>query len=134
MTWLAYEGDYLRDVPLVAECEWDARIQWIDEDFQKLLLARADVRVMVFTGTDAKRSREVAGHLAAQVGRFRRALDDDTWLLAAWEASDEDDRAWAFRCFTVREGKEQELKAVLPSDRVRRVSVLNRDGALPRGT
>lgn len=134
MTWLAYEGNELRDVPLVAECEWNARIEWIDEDFQKLLLARADVRVMVFTGTNAKRSREVAGHLAAQVGRFRRALDDDTWLLASWEASDEDARGWMFRRFAVREGTEQELEAVLCSDVTRRGSVLNWDGTHPRGT
>ena len=48
LTCLIYDGDgYLNHIPLVAECEWGNQDQVYD-DFQKLLLARADVRVMVF--------------------------------------------------------------------------------------
>ena len=52
VTWLEYEkigrGE-LVDAPLVAECEW-GNFDAIVEDFEKLLLAREGVRLMVFDG------------------------------------------------------------------------------------
>ncbi len=47
--WLHYakEGGWLSDVVLVAECEWGTDDE-IDDDFQKLMVARADLRVIVF--------------------------------------------------------------------------------------
>lgn len=109
VVWLDYEGDFLISVPLVAECEWNPHIDWIEEDFQKLLLARADVRVMVFTGNEPENSREIATNLIGQIGRFRETLDGDTWLLAAWEGSDKGQR-WRFRYFTIWEGKLHEFR------------------------
>ena len=49
VTWLEYEGELLTDAPLVAECEWSGGEE-IDHDFQKLLLARAGVRLTIFDG------------------------------------------------------------------------------------
>ena len=49
-TCLEYNDDgWLKGIPLVAECEW-ASVDHINEDFEKLLLARADVRIMIFNG------------------------------------------------------------------------------------
>ena len=50
VTWLEYDRDgCVTAAHLVAECEW-GDITDIDEDFQKLLLARATVRLMIFDG------------------------------------------------------------------------------------
>lgn len=112
VVWLDYdEDDFLTSVPLVAECEWDPRREWIDDDFQKLLLARADSRIMVFTGSEPGYSREVANRLIGQIEWFRNADDDGDlrWLLSAWENSDKG-RGWRFRHFTIWEGKLHEFR------------------------
>ncbi len=55
VTWLEYEKNdrgklvNLVDAPLVAECEWGNKGD-IEDDFEKLLLARAGVRLMIFDG------------------------------------------------------------------------------------
>ena len=43
------DDDWLKGIPLVAECEWGS-VDDINGDFEKLLLARADVRIMIFNG------------------------------------------------------------------------------------
>ena len=49
-TCLKYDSDgWLSDVIVVAECEW-SNVNAINGDFEKLLLARADVRLMIFNG------------------------------------------------------------------------------------
>ena len=49
--WLSIEGQSIVDVPLVLESEWAIDLKNIDGDFSKLLLARADHRVMIFRST-----------------------------------------------------------------------------------
>ena len=116
VTWLEYGPDgRLVDAHLVAECEW-SHFGEIDEDFQKLLLAHAGVRLMVFDGNPKcgndfwPGSEEVARRLAERVRDFNGSRLDDAWLLAAWEKTDargkaetqeEYDRAWRFRYFTI---------------------------------
>ena len=54
-------GEWLKRIPLVAECEWNIQEKNQDEvnkDFEKLLLARADVRLMVFNGNPYRDGRE----------------------------------------------------------------------------
>ena len=107
VTWLSYLPDgeqHLVDADLVVECEWDPRTEYVDEDFQKLLLARATVRLMIFDGGDPEGADVIASHLARQVAAFRRSRDDDAWLFAAW-VGDESDQGWSFRWYTVRQGK-----------------------------
>lgn len=105
VTWLEYDGEFVIDACLVAECEWrgDEEVEW---DFQKLLLARATVRLMIFDGNYDPRSEKIAACLAKQVGRFRRSRDEDGWLLVAWERCES---GWRFRCFLVDEGRVCEL-------------------------
>ena len=100
VTWLEYErgGGRLVNAPLVAECEWKTGedLKYIIEDFEKLLLARAGVRLMIFTGSD--QSEEIAKQLARRVREFNGSRAEDAWLLAAWEGNPE---AWSFRYFTI---------------------------------
>ena len=52
VTWLKYEHEgerLLIEAPSVAECEWGNKGD-IDDDFEKLLLARAGIRLMIFNG------------------------------------------------------------------------------------
>ena len=84
VTCLNYDSDgYLVRVPLVAESEWGTENQ-IYEDFEKLLLARADVRIMVFDGTRTPGYRAIFATFARYIARCERSEEGDTWLFAAW--------------------------------------------------
>ena len=98
VTWLEYEegGDgELTDLHLAAECEW-GEDQDIEDDFEKLLLARAGVRVMIIDGGVKPDSQKIADWLAGKVRKFNGSRADDAWLLAVVEQSDD---GWSFRCF-----------------------------------
>ncbi len=104
VTWLQYEtsgNGELIGVPLVAECEWGDE-QDIEDDFERLLLARAGVRVMIFGGTnDPDVASRIANRLAKKVEAFKRSCIKDDWLLAAWQPNGD---AWLFRYFTIGSG------------------------------
>ena len=108
VTWLEYEGDLVMNAPLVAECEWGG-ITDIDDDFQKLLLARAGVRLMIFDGHQEPFTLEIVKHLARQTAVFKRSGEEDAWLLAAWERTDKSKKGWTFRYFTIEKGEAREL-------------------------
>ena len=85
LCWLRYQSDGdkpLVDADLVVESEWTGG-EYLDEDFQKLLLARATVRLMIFDGRNPVGADQTASRLARQVAVFRSTRDDDTWLFAA---------------------------------------------------
>lgn len=108
VTWLEYEEEFLTDAALVVECEW-SNLSHIDEDFQKLLLARAGIRLMIFDGSHPPYSQEFVQHLARQIRSFRRSSNDDAWLFAAWEVDEGMKKGWRFRCFTLDRGTVCEL-------------------------
>ena len=107
VTWLKYNNDRLIDVPLVAECEW-GDFNKIKYDFQKLLLARACVRLMIYNGQhhspdghhNPPYSQAIAERLAENVAQFRYRQKEDAWLLAAWERA-ENKHCFIFRYFTI---------------------------------
>ena len=118
VTWFKYSDDqyhdHLVDVPLVAECEWSGKFSDVKDDFHKLLLARAGVRLMIYSyyalggnihGEEPDRralreqaARDIAERLAESVRRFRCRQEEDVWLLVGgvWHADD-----WC-RCFTIQ--------------------------------
>ena len=85
------------DMSLVAECEFSKMtVAGIVEDFQKLLVARADVRLMIhehFTdeilndddspAEEKHRAPAMANHLAQHVQAFGYTQSDDVYLLIA---------------------------------------------------
>ena len=89
-----HENDELVDAPLVAECEWGNKGD-IEDDFEKLLLARAGVRLMIF---DEPISKGMAERLAEKVRKFNGSRAEDAWLLASWEKSG---HHWSCRYFTI---------------------------------
>ena len=66
---------------MAAECEWGHE-RAVYNDFEKILIARADVRVMVFDGArlqDDDKFRE----METFIRRYRHTQAGDTYLLAA---------------------------------------------------
>ena len=110
VTWCEYEGDFLKSVPVVAECEWGDPGD-IKFDFEKLLLARAAVRVFVFDGRRCSNGAEaLANKLCDWIGAFEGSRKGDTYLLVAYE---EVKTPWNFRYFKILvndPGQQPELK------------------------
>ena len=91
VVWLAYEPDkdikdHLGSVPLVAESEWGTDDE-IDHDFEKLLLALADLRVMIFGGKNDDNNK-TAERLYRYVSKFNRGGPEDVYLLAGHEGDE----------------------------------------------
>ena len=86
VTCLRNDGDgYVKRIPLVAESEWKGP-RGIYHDFQKLLLARADLRVMVFDGGYFPKGDKFET-LKPHIERCEVTELGDTYLLAAWSKS-----------------------------------------------
>lgn len=84
--WLKYdEKEYLMEATLIAEIEWGRRGE-IDDDFQKLLLGRARLKLMAFGGQLEDNETIVkclAKHLQRRDGH---SLDpSEVYLLAGYE-------------------------------------------------
>ena len=105
-----YEKDFLKSIPVVAECEWGNLAQ-IKDDFEKLILARAAVRVFVFDGGYCKKDAEaLANKFCDWVGAFEGSQKGDTYLLVGYE---KDEKSWWFRYFNILvndPGQQPELK------------------------
>ena len=98
ITWCEYKNSLLKSVPLVAECEWGT-LGAIKDDFDKLILARAAVRVMVYDGGYSKDGAEgIANDLCRRVGAFEGNRPGDTYLLAGY---DKDESSSWFRYFKI---------------------------------
>ena len=82
VTCLTYRGRYLDRVPLVAECEWGGEDD-IYDDFEKLLVARAEIRLMVFDA-DQLSKRDKFHKFEKYVKRFGSTQAEDIYLLAAY--------------------------------------------------
>jgi hypothetical protein len=71
-------------VILVAESEWGAG-PYVKEDFVKLPLARAELRLMIFDGTTIKQCSQLVGELCSQARSFARSQSGDEYLFAIWQ-------------------------------------------------
>lgn len=71
--------------PLVLESEWSVQLKDIMEDFVKLLLARAEHRVMIFQQQTAQQVHQVVEKLEAQVSAFRGTQPGDRYLLLGFD-------------------------------------------------
>ena len=79
---LTYRGRYLDRVALVAECEWGGEDE-IYDDFEKLLVARAEIRLMVFDADQLSKGNKFR-KFEKYVKRFKRTRREDTYILAAY--------------------------------------------------
>lgn len=81
--WSQDELDYAEDVPLVAESEWQRTI-CVQEDFQKLLLAKSKYRILIFEDDCG----EIFKWGEAQIKRFKPAQAGERYLFCAWQGSE----------------------------------------------
>lgn len=94
--WLDYvdvgDGEKrLRSMPMAAECEWGQSIGAIEDDFSKLLVARASLRVMVCdSGWSAGNAagRATAERLQQWVGAYNGNQVGDVYLLIVYTQLD----------------------------------------------
>jgi len=104
ITWCEEDDEgRMVDMPLVAECEFSRKkVTGIVEDFQKLLVARAGVRLMVHEHwTDREEITDaacMANHLAGFIQHYRHTQPEDLYLLAAL-GFDHGIKAYRFRYF-----------------------------------
>ncbi|MEP4380203.1 MAG: hypothetical protein ABJ215_06280 [Alphaproteobacteria bacterium] len=99
--WLKYIGENLVSIPLAMECEWGTDSE-IDDDFQKLIVSRASLRVMVFGDRNLKNDT-TAERLWLSAKLFEESAGD-RYLLAGFENLED---GWTFYRFTVGEGLEK---------------------------
>ena len=96
-TWLDYEENDphkpLRLAPMVAECEWKGAtrgseyLKAVLHDFEKLMVANAPLRVMIFEKTTEFESTSIAKELLCRVRHMEAvAADEVRYLLVAWES------------------------------------------------
>lgn len=73
----------LLEFPLALESEWSWHFKDIQYDFQKLLVAKADTRVMIFQGDD-KTVPEILEKLKDDIKAFRHTSPGDRYMFAPY--------------------------------------------------
>ena len=96
MTWLRRDGDQLTDVRLVLELEW-GYFPEVHEDFEKLLLAKANLRCMIFWAANQQNAVGNIQALLNQVLEFQKTARGDNYLFCVWL---EDEARFDFHTYT----------------------------------
>jgi hypothetical protein len=106
--WLKQDNGYLKRVPLVAESEWSMAENASSNDFQKLLVARADHRLMVLSAKRGRPADEAIEPLIDEIERCELRERGDRYLFGCWL---ELDKKFDFLPYVVSEGlKSRTLK------------------------
>lgn len=89
LVWLRRNADdSLAEAFLVAESEWDPVKAKIIEDFEKLLLARAEVRIMIFNRRKHSQVLDMFSDMDHRIRAFSVMQPGDHYFLAglAWDS------------------------------------------------
>lgn len=84
LTWYK-QVDKRLEIGLVMESEWLPSIDEIKHDFQKLLIARADHRLMIFTSPNKESFIKRIGEFEVAIQEFEYSLKGDRWLFIAFD-------------------------------------------------
>lgn len=83
MTWIRNEQGRMVSVPLVLECDWGGpRNERLENNFLKLLLARADHRVHIFEGPRAFIAQQL-DKFKQHILAFKETKPEDRYLFVA---------------------------------------------------
>ena len=77
------EDELIRTIPLVAECEWGSEGE-VWDDFQKLLIIRADVRALIFECNSRDKASSLVEELKQQIECFESSQGGDEYLFASY--------------------------------------------------
>ena len=89
--WLKYEENCLKTTALVVESEWNPK--GVDDDFQKLVVARSLYRMMIFTVTHEERRDLAIAQLIKHAEKYEFSSQFDRYLMCSWNSSE-----WIFDC------------------------------------
>src|SRR5258708_5840230 len=82
LAWSVDRGEVVQRLPFVMESEWDPNeILW---DFAKLVVVRADIRMMVFWGKSAAHAEHTLQAMVDQIRRFVGTAAGDRYLFCYW--------------------------------------------------
>ena len=83
LTWYSNNTDNsLKDIPLVMECEWSRDVSALKFDFQKLVQARARIRIMIFQGFEDEINKTLQ-MIKDEIDSFELSQKGDLYLIAA---------------------------------------------------
>jgi hypothetical protein len=94
LVWYRNEpANHLREVALVLESEWSEYPDYIKYDFEKLLIAKSPIKVMVFSEYRGN-LEELWAMLEAGIRAFKTEPASEIYILAGW---DDNRNEFAFR-------------------------------------
>lgn len=88
MNWTPNTPRQLQHVGLAVECEWDTNEDEIFYDFEKLLVARAYVRLMIFQAPTAQDVHRLFGLLRHKTQGFTQHQSGDYYMLAGYDMAE----------------------------------------------
>lgn len=88
--WLEYKGDSLRKLALAAECEWwSVKPEEHEHDFSKLVVARADLRLLICEVQNKTKFAELVEWLKCHAASFD-AANNDEYMVSCWIIDDQE--------------------------------------------
>lgn len=81
LSWYRDKNEELVEVPMVLESEWSRHWKSIRFDFEKLLQAKAGIKVMIFEERDISLEK-IWGNLLSSIRAFGKHDGDECYLLA----------------------------------------------------
>jgi len=82
ITWLNYIKNDLLSVELAGESEWDTAK--VNDDFHKLLLCRANLRLFIFQAKTKEMCSKLLDDFIRQVNKFTGSMSGDRYLFSCW--------------------------------------------------
>jgi hypothetical protein len=84
---MRYDDQQHLHIPFVLESEWDANLEEVDRDFQKLVAIKSELRVMVLYARSQVAAEERIKHLWGWVEEFDGSRPGDRYLFCCWLGS-----------------------------------------------
>lgn len=89
MVWYKYEDNALKDVFLVVESEWNIEEENIQDDFEKLLVAKSRHRLMIFQADTEQTINRIIESFNKIIDNFSLSNKGDRFLYAAYNIQKE---------------------------------------------
>lgn len=82
LVWLSYKGNKLINVNLLLESEWTPTNMY--DDFQKLLLGKSELKVMIFYSYSVSNFKENISRMKNEIQSFKYSISGDKYLLSGY--------------------------------------------------
>jgi hypothetical protein len=77
----------IKNIPLIVEIEWDMKFNGIRYDFDKLIIGRAELRVLIYQAKNKETIDKFNNELIKRIKSFKYSMKGDRYLFIAfnWE-------------------------------------------------